>query len=1129
MGKGNRQAVYVGCLLAGGALAALSASSSREWFKQVAERSIAGTSHRSALRAAGANANGVPDALSYSVDASWYFPGGAVLIADFTSDGRDDLVLVGAGADPVVVVLPQLPTGKLGAGVVYPTPLDASPAAVKLADVNEDGRLDLLLFQIWKPGFSTMLSAPGGGYVWREHDWIDKPITLDPQVFDANGDGHLDVVTHVTLSPYIYQHHDSRGHLVVHFGDGHGGFARDRLQLTGSEEVRHWTAGDFDGDGDKDLASFPENTGSAVWLRHGDGEGSFVRDGLLSALFMEKAEAATSGDLNGDGREDLMLAHFFQGEFWTFLQTPEGTLPSEPMRYYSNWGGSPSDPHIVDINRDGRMDIIYALRNAPQFVYALQSPYGFEAAVNFNIVPDAPQGPPKGGFDVGDLNGDGVPDVAARIGDGIFLTYGKLTPYTGAATLPGAPTISAAVPEATTANSLPKYRMYALELGPPASNGGSPVTGYEVYSIPSGGVDMQAGQPTLTHFMTGLEANRTYTFVARAITAVGKGPASEPSPPLVLGTPIDPAAPPSLSIGPYQGVETDVGSNGVVIFRAQLDKPAPVGGVGFSFSTTDGTAHAGSDYVAKSSANLRIPEGEFGLDLLSVEIIPDLQPEPTETFFVEVSAVTGATLGTPIAQMSIHDNDGTERRLVIGEVRRPEGDGTQTVNVPIALSSPAPTDVVFDLWSSPAYYGPGAQFVPVDRKGIVMPAGQTLITVPVTVFGNTVYGGDRMFELWILNAQGGNIFNSHASAFVIQMEDDPPPSLSIADVTRAEGDFGTIPMRFDVRLSQPINHDVSVNAVVEPLTASAGSDYRSRYFAGLIIPAGETSVGFDIEAHADTQPEADEAFRIRLENANYATIARGSALGTLLNDDIADGLAVDDVQIVEGGDAKTAEVTVRLSLPQDHPVSFDIATGVGTAQPGVDYLVSSASMVIPAGQATTTFNVTVLGDSLVELTESIPVDLRDVVGATPVRQGRIRILDDDLPELSISGPTVVQEGDAGARTLDYVLRLSRPVSNPVHFDIDYFLGSANFISDYRSQSKFDAFFDAGRTTYHHYVTVYGDTADEDDETGGFQVKNVRGASLANGVVQFTIQDDDLPVAPKAAVEAARRKGSGKAR
>ena len=59
----------------------------------------------------------------------------------------------------------------------------------------------------------------------------------------------------------------------------------------------------------------------------------------------------------------------------------------------------------------------------------------------------------------------------------------------------------------------------------------------------------------------------------------------------------------------------------------------------------DGSAEAGSDYVARSLSNQSIAEGQTSYSF-DVQIIGDLVNEPTESYTVELSAVSGNNGGS---------------------------------------------------------------------------------------------------------------------------------------------------------------------------------------------------------------------------------------------------------------------------------------------------------------------------------------------------------------------------------------------------------------------------------------------------------------------------------------------------
>ena len=114
-----------------------------------------------------------------------------------------------------------------------------------------------------------------------------------------------------------------------------------------------------------------------------------------------------------------------------------------------------------------------------------------------------------------------------------------------------------------------------------------------------------------------------------------------------------------------------------------------------------------------------------------------------------------------------------------------------------------------------------------------------------------------------------------------------PLSISINDVTVAEGDSGTTNATFTVSLSRTSNVAVTLNFTTQDGTATAGSDYNSTS-GTLTIPAGSTSGTITVQVIGDTDVESDKTFKVKLSNpSTHSTITDDEGVGTIQNDDVA--------------------------------------------------------------------------------------------------------------------------------------------------------------------------------------------------------------------------------------------------
>ncbi|WP_355606908.1 lamin tail domain-containing protein [Xanthomonas cannabis] len=112
---------------------------------------------------------------------------------------------------------------------------------------------------------------------------------------------------------------------------------------------------------------------------------------------------------------------------------------------------------------------------------------------------------------------------------------------------------------------------------------------------------------------------------------------------------------PIATLADVSQAEGNTGTRSVV-FTLSLSQPAGAGGVSFTAATVDGTATAGSDYVALPATALRIAAGERTASI-AVDVVGDTIAEPDESFRLQISGVTGALPATLSATGTIVNDD----------------------------------------------------------------------------------------------------------------------------------------------------------------------------------------------------------------------------------------------------------------------------------------------------------------------------------------------------------------------------------------------------------------------------------------------------------------------------------------
>jgi hypothetical protein len=335
------------------------------------------------------------------------------------------------------------------------------------------------------------------------------------------------------------------------------------------------------------------------------------------------------------------------------------------------------------------------------------------------------------------------------------------------------------------------------------------------------------------------------------------------------------------------------------------------------------------------------------------------------------------------------------------------------------------------------------------------------------------------------------------------------PTISIGDVSQAEGNSGSSTASFTVTLSEMSATPVTVSYATENGTATAPSDYTSATGTAT-VPANTLTTSIPVTINGDTLSEANETFKVNLSNPMGGTIADGQGIGTILDDDPLPSLSITDARVAEGNSGtRNANFSVILSRASGQDVTVRYATADASAVAPGDYASTSGVVTIPAGSTSRTITVPVRGDRLDEFDETFTLNLSSPTGAT-VSDGRGvgTIVDDDAaPSLTV-GDVRVREGNAGTSTATFVVSLSAISAKTVTVRYATANGSAVAGSDYTPAAG-TLTLPAGTRTTTVGVSVIGDTAAEFGETFQLKLSRASNASIGDGTGVATIVDDDV--------------------
>lgn len=653
------------------------------------------------------------------------------------------------------------------------------------------------------------------------------------------------------------------------------------------ENPNSGAAGDFNGDGKLDLA-IPNVLHKNVSVLINNGNGTFA--GAVNYPVDFNPECIVIADFNGDGKLDLAIGNFFggptsSGTVSILLGNGNGTFQTA-VNYAA---GTPEDLAVTDLNTDGKLDLVVASYSANKATVLLGNGNGtFQTAVPYST------GPGPAGVAIADFNGDSKLDLAtANLGSSIISVNSiSILIGNGNGTFQDpvnhdldtrATDITARDLDGDTKQDLIVVGVDVDAILVLMGNGNGTFQGPVSYA--TGGNEPQKldladfnGDSKIDVVTVNANIPSSYsvfrgvgngTFLAAANT-----PSRNQSWAPIAGH-FDADGKPDLAITNNNFDLVDVFLNSPTVFAvnilatqgvavtAQLalfidyDTSKTAGSFTASINWGDGTSATAGTVTTNPAGGFDVmgthTYGAPGTFNVNIEVVDDNNNFARATSTATVKAATTTTVSS-----SVNPSDLGQSVTFTATVTASAGTPTGTIQFKDAgnnLGTP----------------------VALNASGVA-----TFSTSSLTVGTHTItaeYSGAAGFEASSGTLPGGQVVR-------------PQPSLSVDDVSVAEGDSGTKTLTFTVSLSAASNLTVTANFATGDASANAGSDYQAAT-GTLTFNPGDTSKSVEVTITGDTTNEPDETFVLNISNPVNATVSDGQGVGTIVNDD-APVLLIDD-------------------------------------------------------------------------------------------------------------------------------------------------------------------------------------------------------------------------------------------
>ena len=294
------------------------------------------------------------------------------------------------------------------------------------------------------------------------------------------------------------------------------------------------------------------------------------------------------------------------------------------------------------------------------------------------------------------------------------------------------------------------------------------------------------------------EINETYRVTlsnpgnATITTAIGTGTITDNDPV------------PSIAINDVTVTEGNAGTTNAN-FTVSLSVPSGMN-VTVNYATANGTATQPADYTT-TSGTLTFTPGQ-GTKTISVPVVGDVLDEIDETFVVNLSGPTNATIADNQGVATITDDDPAPS-LTINDQSVTEGDaGTANMTFTVTASAVSAKTMTVAYATADGTATSPADYT-LSTGTLTFNPGQLTRTFTVPIVGDTRDEFDETFVADLSSPVNATIADSQGVGTIV--DNDPVPTVSVDSVATAEGDAGTTTATFTVSLSAPSGKPIGVD------------------------------------------------------------------------------------------------------------------------------------------------------------------------------------------------------------------------------------------------------------------------------------------------------------------------------